>query len=359
MVENGAMTQAAIPEAARQQAVLARAHPLTMFGLDALISGAARLRPGRLATLDALGQESLGQESLDHAELDRRVDAFRAELRAFDLHPGERVLLAATPGARSLIALIGVIAAGLEPVLAPLGLGLPALVAGAQAASAAALIAPASVGGESLEELLLGVAAQAPSIRLIGSLGPGTIDGAVDFGSPAHSSVEAAAAAARATPAKKVLIGALDRFGAPRFIEQGALLGRSLSLVAEARVSGAAPLVSLCSPGTIGGLVAGPLASLLSGAPLHFVAPFDAAGFLSHLDSIGPARLVAPRAILADLEAAGLLTSGALLACIAIAAPDETESAFVAPESSCPILEIAADSAARAFGQDRSARAAS
>jgi hypothetical protein len=349
------MTQAASSETSRQQAVLARAHPLTMFGFDALIAGAARLRPGRIATLDALGGETL-----DHAELDRRVDAFRAELSAFDLQPGERVLLAATPGARTLIALIGIIAAGLEPVLAPLGLERRALAAGAQAASVAALIAPASVGGESLEELLLGVAAEAPSIRLIGSLGPGTIDSAVDFGAPTHRPAEDAAAMARASPAKKVLIGALDRFGAPRFFEQGALLGRSLSLVAEARVSGAAPLVSLCSPGTIGGLVSGPLASLLSGAPLHFVSPFDAAGFLAHLDAVGPARLVAPRAILADLEAAGLLTSGALLACVAIAQADETEGGgFEAPASRCPIIEITSDGAARAAaGRERSAHAA-
>jgi hypothetical protein len=333
------MTQASSTEAARQAAVLARAHPLTMFGLDALISGAARLRPGRMATRDALGGETL-----DHAELDQKVEAFRDHLRGFDLQPGERVLLAATPSARTLIALVGIIAAGLEPVLAPLGLSPAALAAGARGAAAAALIGPSAIGGESLEELLLGVAASSPSIRLIGSLGPGAIDGAIDFAGP---DAPAPMGAERAAPARKVMIGALDRFGAPRFFEQSALLGRSLSLVSEARVSGAAPLVSLCSPGTIGGLVAGPLASLLSGAPLHFVAPFDARGFLAHLDSIGPARLVAPRAVLADLDAAGLLTSGALLACIAIARSDEGDGVFYGPAAGCPIIEIAADGASR------------
>jgi hypothetical protein len=356
LVEDGAMTRlessgSASPDAAaRQAAALSRAHPLTMFGFDALISGAARLRPGRVAARDALGGETL-----DHAEFDRRVEMFRAELREFDLRPGERVLLATTPSVRTLTALIGVIAAGLEPVLAPLGLSPQALVAGARSVSAAALIGPASFAGESLEELLLGVAAAAPSIRLIGSLGPGSIDGAVDFGAPDRAPAPEPASE-RPAPARKVTIGALDRFGAPRFFEQGALLARSLALVAEARVSGAAPLVSLCSPGTIGGLVAGPLASLLSGAPLHFVSPFDADGFLSHLDAIGPARLVAPREILADLDAAGLLTSGALLACIAIARTDEAEGGFAAPASACPIIEIAADGA-RA-GAREAARAA-
>ncbi|WP_370631364.1 AMP-binding protein [Methylosinus sp. Sm6] len=339
------MTAASPDAAARRAAALSRAHPLTMFGFDALISGAARLRPERIAARDALDGGAV-----DHAELDRRVDAFRAELRDYDLEPGERVLLAATPNVRTLTALIGLIAAGLEPVLAPLGLPPQALAAGARSASAAALIGPASFGGDSLEELLLGVAATAPSIRLIGSLGPGTIDGAVDFGALDRALPPVPAwdiAAERPAPARKVTIGALDCFGAPRFYEQSALLGRSLSLVAEARVSGAAPLVSLCSPGTIGGLVAGPLASLLSGAPLHFVSPFDADGFLAHLDAIGPARLVAPRAILADLDAAGLLTSGALLGCVAIARTEEAEDGFAARAACCPIVEIAADGAAR------------
>ncbi|BGE86752.1 hypothetical protein Ms3S1_31880 [Methylosinus sp. 3S-1] len=343
-MEDGAVTTSPDP-AARQAAALSRAHPLTMFGFDALISGAAKLRPGRIAASDALGGETL-----DHAELDRRVDGFRAELRDYDLEPGERVLLAAAPSVRSLTALIGLIAAGLEPVLAPLGLSPQALAAGARGVSAAALIGPASIAGESLEETLLGVAATAPSIRLIGSLGPGTIDGAVCLGSLDRVPTPPPAwdiAAERPPPTRKVTIGVLDQFGAPRFYEQSALLARSLALVAEARVSGAAPLVALCSPGTIGGLIAGPLASLLSGAPLHFVSPFDADGFLAHLDAIGPARLVAPRAILADLDAAGLLTSGALVGCIAIARPDEAEDGFRAPADSCPIVEVAADGAAR------------
>jgi hypothetical protein len=352
MVEDGAVTAASPDAAARKATALARAHPLTMFGLDALIAGAAHLRPDRTATLDALDGETL-----DHAALDRRIGRFRAELREYGLDPGERALLVATPDVRTLIALVGVAAAGLEPVLAPLGLEPEAIAAGARAASAAALIAPSSIASESLEALLLGVAAEAPTIRLIGSLGPGAIDGAVDLGSPAPRPRSETAAETGAL-ARKVTIGAVGLRGELRFLEQGALLGRSLQLVGEARVSVAAPLVSLCSPGTAGGLVAGPLASLLSGAPLHFVSPFDARRFLAHLDAVGPARLIAPRAALADLTAAGLLTNGALLACIVVTRPDEALEPFVAPASCCPIVEIAADDGRRVTARERSVGAA-
>lgn len=329
--------------ATHEATVLARAHPLTMFGFDALVAGAARLRPSRIAVRDVRS----GDADIDHAELDRRIDAFRSHLRHFDLQPGERVVLACAPSAETLIAVTGVIAAGLEPVLAPLGLSPDALAAGARAASAAALIAPASVEGANLEEMLFGVAAQTPSIRLIGTLGPGTIDGAVDLSSSGLAAIEAPAGHERTLQSKKVTIGTLDRVGELRFVEQGALLAHGLGLVAKARVSGAAPLVSLVSPGSIAGLIAGPLASLLSGAPLHFISPFDATAFLAHLDAIGPARLVAPRGILPDLDAAGLLTDGALLSCIAISRPGDEDADFERRPSTCPIIEIASDGAPR------------
>jgi len=351
MVEDGALSLA--DSAGRRDGALARAHPLTMFGLDALIAGAARLRPARIAAGDA----STGVE-IDHAELDRRVAAFRADLRGFDFQPGERILLFATPSSATLIALIGIISAGLEPVAAPLGLSLGALAAGARAVAAAAVVAPASVGGESFEELVFGVASQAPSVRLIGSLGPGTIDGAVDFG-PRSRSENDSPATTRATPSKKVLIGALDQYGAPQFYEQAGLISASLGLIAKAHVNGSAPLLSLVSPGSIGGLVAGPLASLLSGAPLHFLAPFDGAAFLSALDSIGPLRVVAPRAVMADLDAAGLLTSGAVLACIAVQRAGVEEPAFEPSHPySCPIVEVGADGAVRSAARGGSARSA-
>ena len=61
--------------------------------------------------------------------------------------------------------------------------------------------------------------------------------------------------------------------------------------------------------------IAGPLAALLSGADLHFVAPFKADMFLQLLDDIGPVRLVAPAAIFAGSARSGLLNNGALLSC--------------------------------------------
>lgn len=332
---NGAATDGAM--------ALARTHPLTMFGFDALVAGAARLRPGRVAVRDL---SLRGEGDVTHGALDRRIGAFRRHLQDLRFPPGSRVILCATPNGDGIVALTGVIAAGLEPVLAPLHLSQRALTEGARAASAIALIAPASFAGFDLEETLLGVAAGTPSIRLLGTLGQKTIDGAVDFTTASLDATTSETGAATERANEKVSIGALNSDGALAFLEQGAFLGYGLDLVAKARISANAPIISLVSPGTIAGLVAGPLAALLSGAPLHFLAPFHASAFLAHLDEIGPARLVAPKAILPDLDRADLFASGALVSCIAISQRGAEHVDTTRYVTMCPIVDIVSDGAA-------------
>lgn len=86
-------------------------------------------------------------------------------------------------------------------------------------------------------------------------------------------------------------------------------------------------------------LVAGPLAALISGAPLHFLAPFEAARFLATLDALGRARLVAPSMLLPDLANAGLLTGDALLS---VAALTHSAAPRFSGFADCPIIELRA-----------------
>ncbi|MBI3274883.1 MAG: AMP-dependent synthetase, partial [Methylocystis sp.] len=303
-----------------------------MFGFDALVAGAARLRPDRVALRDSSGAD------LTHAALERRIGAFRRRLRDLELRPFARVIVLCAADADALVALTGVIASGLEPVLAPLHLSSRALIEGARATGAVALMAPLAFGGLDFTEKLLAVAAGAPSIRRLATLGPKTIDGAVDFSAAALEANASTSAPSPPTLAReRVNVGALDGAGGAAFLTQSALLAQGLDLVRRARIVASTPIVSLASPGTIAGLAAGPLAALLAGAPLHFLAPFDAAQFLAHLDAIGRACLVAPKTMLADLQRAGLLTSGALLSCFALSrrgAEDGEAAPYVA---NCPI----------------------
>ncbi|WP_162009801.1 AMP-binding protein [Methylocystis heyeri] len=317
---------------------LARTHPLTMFGIDALVFGSARLRPEKTALCDH-GEN--GEETMAFSDLEKTARAFAARLGAFGLAPGARILLCCPAHGHSLAAITGIVAAGCEPVLAPALFSPNALAKAARTVAAEALIAPAQTGEHHISEILLNIAARAPGLRLLGSLSPEPAEGLVDF-SPAGL-LAAAVRPASPAPERWTLgdrLGSIDRDGAAAFVKQSALLGHGFDLVRETRHGGgAAPIVSLASPGTFAGLVAGPLAALLSGAELHFMAPFGAGAFLSLLRRVGPVRLVAPAAALPDLAQSGLLQNGALLSCAVVGSLEEGMP-VQAPEDSCPILAI-------------------
>jgi hypothetical protein len=336
-VEKKSMTaRAALSES--EDAALARAHPLTLFGFDALVAGAARPRPGALAFRDDFED---GVDDMSYADLYQRVGACLSRLRNFDLARGEKILICCQPGAQPFVALTAALAAGLDPVLAPLPLPYtrPAIELAAKNMSAAALFAPMRFSGVDFETPLLEIAAATPSIRLIGALS-GAGDGAADF-SPAALEAPLSPRARLADDwgaDARARVGALDEMGRAEFVSQGALLGAALDLVRVTRASGQTPILSLCAPSSLGALVAGPLAALLGGAPLHFLAPFTAERFLAKLDALGPTRLVAPASVLADLGRAGLLTNGAL-ACVA-ALGAGASLAQPALEASCPIVTL-------------------
>jgi len=331
----------------------ANAHPLSLFGLDSLFAGAARLRPDAIAICDH-GPE--GARAFAFAELDQMKGAFAAKLRQFELAPGARALLCCPPRAKGLVAFDAMLACGVEPVLAPLRPEPSTLAALANAAQAEALFAPAGFCGVDLEPTLLALAAQSPSIRLIGCLSENAIDGAADFSPRALQSLKAPRGAAIFAQGPRIQVGAPAARGASAFLTEGALVAAALEFLRKTRRGGAAPIVSLVSLGSFGGLIAAPLAALLSGAPLHFLAPFRAQRFLSLLAELGPARLVAPAAILPDLERSGLLTNGALLSCSLVSQPG-AEPLNAAPSNACPLIEIAG-ATSRVLSAAEQARAA-
>ncbi|MCC3245502.1 AMP-binding protein [Methylocystis sp. WRRC1] len=326
-------------------ASLARTHPLTQFGFDALVAGAARPRPGAPAFVDRHGDST---DDVSYADLYQRVGAFLARLRGFDFARGEKILICCPPGAQAFVALTAAVAAGLDPVLAPLPLPMrrAAVANAARAQRVCALFAPARFCGVDFEEPLLSIAAETPSVRLIGALS-GTLDGAGDF-SPAMLEAPLSPRARLAddwSADERALVGALDDVGAIDFSSQGALLAGALDLVRLTRDAGDAPILSLAAPSSLGALIAGPLAALLAGAPLHYLSPFTAERFLETLDALGPTRLVIPAVVLPDLARAGLLTNGALVSVCALY-PGAATAPGIDAADACPIVELRLDGGA-------------
>lgn len=316
-------------------------HPLAAFGLDMLARGAARLRGERAAIAEA--GEGVSNTALDYRRLDRVIAAFASRAAECGLRPGDRVVIVGAQRTGVVAAVFGALAAGVEPVVAPTHMGAGALAFLAQATGATALFAPSTFGALDLESVMLEAAADAPEIRFIGSLGPGEADGAIDF-SPSGLADAAEAAqptARRADPPRIGLVAQPDQ-KAPRvtFFAQGALVSQALEIVSALDLRPDRALISTLSAASLAGLVCGPAAALLSGAPLTLFGPYDGDGLSAILRGNAPATLVAPSSVADDLAASGLFDG---LHRLALVGPP----ALRPLRAPCPVVSISPDADGR------------
>lgn len=276
--------------------------PLASFDLDTLLEGAARLRADRVGLRDSL-------ESIAFGEADRRARALAGFFGELGLVPGETILLAAGAPATAFIALIAGLRAGVHVALAPAGAD-EASAARMALLSGASAIVVASGGVEAAPVLdWLLAAAATPSVRLVCCLGVEKIDGmvvvdpaALDAGGPRNAACDASGAQ----------IVTFENGVKPIAHRQRTIVAAALDVVARARIGMRLPLISTIQPASFAGLAAGPVASLIAGAPLHWHLPFDARRFLAMLDETAPAHLFVPAAMAMMLQRAGLLSCAKL-----------------------------------------------
>lgn len=272
-------------------------HALAGFDLDTLLGGAARLRGGSPAISD-------GETQLDFATLDAKADALALRLAELGLAPGETVLVAAGARVAPLLALFGGLRAGLRVALAPLHLDSDELAARACACDARAILAEPRHGELRPVETAFLAAAEAPRVRLVGALGRNGPDGAVVL-DLARLGTERDRE--RPDKVERQAIVTFDSAGTPCETAQRILVAAGLDLVARARIGMRLQIFSTLAPASFAGLVAGPFASLLAGAPLHLHGPFDPARFAETLGRPAPCHLVIPGALLPMLRTARLV----------------------------------------------------
>lgn len=321
-------------------------HPLAAFGLDTVARGAARLRADRTAISEA--GEGAAPAAATYGELDRLTLAFSAHLRACGLMPTERVLIVGAARTGVVVAILGTLGAGLEPVVAPAHLTPAALAFLAQSTGAAAIIGPTRFGAFDAERTMMEVAATAPGIRLVGSLGPGACDGAVDFSPDGlRDPVDAVLNNGRTAAPPRIGLVLAPEQKAPRvvFVSQSEIVAIALEFASRLRLNAERPILSTLSPASLAGLATGPVAALLVGAPLVWFGPFDAQGFIASIDAAGPCHLVAPDSVAADLAAAGLIAPGRLES-LSLASRDPL-AVPPAIGAACPVALLACDSDGR------------
>lgn len=313
-----------------------------LSGLDALLATAARSSPDTVLVADDEG-------GVPAAVLARRARVLAERFRSLGLKRGERLLIVAGAQVHTLVALVAAVRAGLEPALVRPGLGAIELAAHAAAAEAAALLGPVSYG-EALGESYLSAAALAEGVRLIATHGAEPVDGALDVSAAAlDAAPEPRDDEAGEPPLEMPLIATFTGPGtAPRLVShrQATLFADALSLVEQARINPTRRILSLLTPSSRAGLVAGPFAALVGASELVLHGPFAARAFLAHLDAEPGAHLVAPVAIGALLAAEAFTSE---LTSLILVSRHDTAEAFTLPEpvpASRPVADL------YAFGED-------
>ncbi len=278
--------------------------PFAHFGLDTLLSGAARLRPETLALADR-------DETLTYAAFASRATALGHLFAEHGLKRGERIILLGGAGIAIVVALIAAIRAGLEPALAPIDLSSEELSTYARSIEASAIVGSTSYGAFQTGETLLLAAAEALSVRLVATLGPDQMDGAVDL-SPGvikqHSTSAFYTGLERGKPsatASARIFTFVRQSLTPIVHRQSTLIAAAFDFVNRAKVGRETAILSTVPPVRFAPLVAGPVSTLLSGAALHLHGPFDAEILLTELDRVGHAHLIAPAACGRDFAQAG------------------------------------------------------
>ena len=278
--------------------------PPPMPGLDALLLASLQDCPDAILVRDD-GEALSGRAFAD------LVQAAASQFRRCGLKPGERVLLAMGFDVASLVALVGALRAGLGPALVPCGLRPMELATQAAAAEAVALVGPTGCGDAEFGETYLTAASLSEAIRLVATLGPNLVDGAVDL----------SLAALRAAPSGTESFGAeastILTFApgstAPVAHRQAGLFAAALALVDQAGINPSRPLLSTILPATLAGLVAGPFAALIGASSFALHGPFAAAAFLRAQDAEPGTHLVVPAAMGPLLQDAGMIGDGGAL----------------------------------------------
>jgi len=347
-VETGTMTLEARSDADKAF------DPFAHFGLDTLLSGAARLRPDTVALVDR-------DETLTYAAFASRATALGHLFAEHGLKHGERVILSGGASGALIVALIAAIRAGLEPALAPIDLTPEDLSAYARAINAVALICKTGYGEFSpADDHYFMAAAAADSVRLVATLGPGEIDGAVDLGIDAikrHSASAFYTGLERGklsnTAAARIFTLHKGAALTPIMHRQSTLIAAGFDFVARAKIGRDTPILTTFPPVRFATLTAGPIATLLSGAALHIDGPFESGAFLKACDHAGRAHLIAPAVFGPDFVQSGITKGLASLTLLSNMRPDAPPAMLAALSAECPINDLYAFHETAAVAEER------
>jgi hypothetical protein len=290
--------------------------------LDHLFRRAGVRHPDRLALADPPNRASFTEGAprrLSYAQADRAISALAARLRGFGLQTDTVVGLHLANTVELVIAVLGVLRAGMIAAPLPLLWRRTEIVAALGQAGAKTIITAARIGPHAHAETAMQTAAELFPIRYVGAFGADPPDGAIpldaifetaaDFIQPVKRRSPAAAHVATIT-FDMTTCGVIP---VPR--SHADLIASGAATFRAAGLSAGAPLLSTIPPSSFAGIATAMVPWLEAGGTLHLHHGFDPDTFASQCSGLDSAGVVLPGPAVAALQAAGVLErAGAVIA---------------------------------------------
>ncbi len=282
--------------------------------LDDLFRRAGVRRPDALALIDPPNGETItggAPRRLTYAEADRAISALAAKLRRLSLQTDMVVAMQLANTVDSVIALLGVLRAGMIAAPLPLLWREQEMVAALSRIGAKAIVTSSHVGLAAQSEIAMQVAAELFPIRHICGFGRDLPDGVVpldDVFNPAPTefyqpSVRPGPAAAHVAAITFDVTG--DGL-VPVARSQSELIAGGLAVFREAGIAENATILSTIPAASFAGIALTLMPWLLAGGTLALHHGFDPAVFAEQSRAHEPCSVVLPGPALAPLADAGL-----------------------------------------------------
>ena len=296
--------------------------------LDALFRRAAFRAPAAYALIDAPNRNSFAEGAPRHmtyAATDRAISAVAGRLHQFGLPHGSVVALQFPNIAESVIALLGVLRAGMIAAPLPLLWRRAEMVPALTRIGAKAIIAGGRIGEDDLCQVALSVAAEAFPVRYVCSMSAKAADGAI--------ALDALLAADKLDPlprfageevAAEVAIVTWDTTAenpeghVPVARDHAQLVAAGLAVSLEARIDEFATFLALPGHSSLSGLASTIVPWLISGGTLHLHHAFDPDVLARQISVSECDTIVLPGPSAAPVNQAGLLTCRNLRNVIAV-----------------------------------------
>jgi non-ribosomal peptide synthetase component E (peptide arylation enzyme) len=284
--------------------------------LDDLFRRAGVRHPQELALVDPDNREHFTDHAprrLTYAQADRAISAIAARLRAFNLPTDAVVALQLPNTVESVLALLGVLRAGMIAAPLPLLWHRADATAALRSTGAKALLTCARAGPAAQAEIATQVAADVFSIRHVCAFGTALPDGVAPLDDVFSADAEAKPVVPRlADPSAHIAVVTFDVTASgivPLARNHRQLIAGGLGLCAVAELAPDARILSAIPLGSFAGIATTLLPWLMSGGTLTLHHSFDAISFAAQTCGHDFDAIVLPGAAMPRLAEAGLLAA--------------------------------------------------